>query len=288
MNRFTIHGARGSMSASGRAHARYGAETTCFSLETPRGLLIVDAGTGILGLADALMRRPSPPDITLLFTHWHLDHVMGLPCFSPIYQRRFRIRILSAAAGQKAERALSRVFGPPLWPVPIAGADAAVTYERLPGSAAAPCALRRYGVRIGWCPVLHPQSCVAYRFDTECGSVVVATDREHGNPEMDRRFFAFAANADVLVADAHYLPSEYPAHRGWGHSTWPEAAKAARAAGVKRLILTHHDRLRTDAQIARIAAAAKRVFPECEAARPGMTIDFQREQHRQRGRIKRQ
>ena len=274
MNRFTIHGARGSMTASGRAHARYGAETSCFSLETPRGLIIVDAGTGILELADALMRRPAPPDITLLFTHWHLDHVMGLPCFSPIYRRRFKISILSAAPAPEAERALARVFAPPLWPVPISGVNARVSYARLPGSAAAPRSLRRHGVRIDWCPVWHPQSCVAYRFDTGSGSVVVATDREHGNPEMDRRLQAFSADADVLVADAHYQPAEYAAHKGWGHSTWSEAVKLARAAGVKRLVLTHHDRHRTDAQIDGIARAAKCVFKNCAAARNGMTIDI--------------
>lgn len=99
-----------------------------------------------------------------------------------------------------------------------------------------------------------------------------ATDYEHNDPAMDRRFIAFAANADVLVADAQYLPSEYPAHAGWGHSTWSEAIRIAQAAGVKRLILTHHDRRRTDAQIDRIVKTARRSFPNCEAAHQGMTI----------------
>lgn len=86
-----------------------------------------------------------------------------------------------------------------------------------------------------------------------------------------------ARGADVLIYDAQYTPDEYygrsgPAKIGWGHSTYEEGAKLARAAGVGRLVLFHHDPRRADAEVAVIVGLARESFADTVAAREGMSL----------------
>ena len=80
-------------------------------------------------------------------------------------------------------------------------------------------------------------------------------------PEARARFIDFAAGTDCLFMDAHFLPEELPAHRGWGHSSWEEAVEAAEGCRAKTLRLIHHAPWRTDDELDAILAAAKRRFP---------------------------
>ena len=83
-----------------------------------------------------------------------------------------------------------------------------------------------------------------------------------------------AGEPGILVIDAQYTPREKARHRSWGHGTWREAAAIAREAQVGELILTHHDRYRTDAQLDAIVRKARRLFPRTRAARDGMTPEL--------------
>ncbi len=269
-NRFTIHGTRGTMPVAGRRFEGHGTQTTCFSLRTPRGLIVVDAGTGIIALSDRLRREAELPPITLLFTHFHLDHVIGLPLFQPLYRPRTRITLMADPARPGGwKRALAALVGPPFWPVRLRHCGARIRLEDLPAGRPA---MRRHGVRIAWCPLRHPQQCLAYRLETNGRSVVIATDHEPGDPGVDRGFLRFCRGADVLISDAQYTPDQQAARRGWGHGAWTDAAAIARDAGVGELILTHHDRGRTDAQIEAIVRQARRHFPRTRAAREGLTL----------------
>ena len=89
---------------------------------------------------------------------------------------------------------------------------------------------------------------------------------------MDTRFASFCKNADVLIHDAQYTPDEYPAHRGWGHSTWQDAVNAAKESNARRLLLAHHDPTRTDAELEAILEKARREFPRAELASQHLAI----------------
>jgi ribonuclease BN (tRNA processing enzyme) len=265
---FTIHGARGSQPVWGRAFRRYNGNTTCFSLETAEGIVVIDAGTGIASLSGALARRPRVPPITLLFTHFHLDHVMGLSAFAPLSRRDARVTLMGCGAHAGWRQMLQGVAGRPLWPVELLERGAAVRFATLsqngwagpPHRPSAFPSLTLAGVRVSWCPVRHPQECLSYRLERPGFSVVIATDREHGDRRMDRRFLEFCRNADVLVHDAQYTPEEAPRRRGWGHSTWAQAARVAGEAGVRELILTSYDPGRTDTALDAMVAKARREF----------------------------
>jgi ribonuclease BN (tRNA processing enzyme) len=118
-------------------------------------------------------------------------------------------------------------------------------------------------------PLHHPNGATGYRIESPDGCIVYASDHEHGDSAIDAIVREYARDADILIYDAQYTPNEYEQRRGWGHSTWREAVKVARAAHVKQLILFHHDPLRTDKQLAAIVHEAQEEFRNTIAAQEG-------------------
>ena len=276
MSRVTIYGARGSYPVSGERVRRYGGSTSCLSLETPQGLIIIDAGTGLAALSEVLAQRPVLPPITLLFTHFHLDHVIGLPSFAPFRQRGADITLATDPMPFRGwRRRLTTLMGSPFWPVGLLKAGAKIRFHDLPQGARTGVRgpWQRYGVDISWCPVAHPQGCIAYRCDGPNGTVVIGTDREHGDRRLDPAFRVLCHGANVLIHDAQYTPDEYPQRIGWGHSTWEEAAKVAAAARAQSLVLTSHDPGRSDEAIDRVVEQARGIFANTVAASEQLPLE---------------
>jgi ribonuclease BN (tRNA processing enzyme) len=239
-----LGGARGSFPVSGADKNRYGGDTFALLVEgCDGGQVVIDAGSGVRRLRDRIR-----PGGMLFFTHTHLDHLVGLPMLAKVWPAR-----LILPRGD-LEAVLKRVFSPPVWPVKLPPADYTIP--------AAP--LEVGGLRVDWRPVAHPDGCVAYRVDEPAtgARLVVATDIEWAvmTPAAQAAFADFARGADLLVFDAQYLPAEYPAHQGWGHSTWTDAVAAARLGGVRKLWLMHHAPGRTDRELDQLAAAAAGAF----------------------------
>ncbi len=278
MSKFIIHGTRGTMPVAGHKFIRYGGRTTCFSLKTAKGIIIFDAGTGIAGLSALLQGNPEPPPIAILFTHFHIDHVLGLPAFAPLYNKRATVTLMADDHRDDDWRSvLKTIAGPPLWPLKLQELGADISFKGLPNSGSTGASTRGgdmdlLGARISWRALRHPQQCLAFRIETAGLSVVIATDREHGNERLDSELVSLAQGADFLIYDAQYTPAEYPDHAGWGHSTWIEGTRAAEDAGVKQLVLTHHNPPREDFEIDGIVAEAKCVFSSTVAAYDGMPL----------------
>ena len=266
----TIHGARGTMAVSGHAFQRYGGDTTCFSMATREGLVIIDAGTGIITLGNQLMRLPKLPPITILFTHFHLDHLIGLPLFKPLYCPNASITLMADPhRSENWTAALRKLFAPPFWPMELRHFSAKPRFKALPRTGRR---MRLYGAEVAWHPLRHPQQCIAYRIRINRRTYVLATDHELDADSADGTLPDFCRGADVLIADAQYTPAEYSKQRGWGHGTWAACAHLAAKAGVGKLILTHHDQRRSDIQIDRLVRQARRMFPATRAARTGLRV----------------
>ena len=75
--------------------------------------------------------------------------------------------------------------------------------------------------------------------------------------EGDRRHARFMAGAGLVIHDAQYTPEEYPSKKNWGHSTYEYAVGLAAAAGVRQLVLTHHDPFHDDAFVEEIEKRAR-------------------------------
>ena len=263
---FVILGTRGQRPRCGEAYVRYGGHTTCFSLRTPSGLLLVDAGTGALE-AHAIADVPS---VTLLFTHFHLDHLLGLPVLPSLCRRDASLRLLADPRRRPDwKQALQAFVDAPFWPVPLARLHPGLRLEDLPISADR---LEVDGVRVTWMRVPHPQQCLAFRLEAPGLSVVIATDLEYAPDAVADDFVAFCRRADVLVMDAEFTPEEYERHRGWGHSPWLSATIAASRANVSRLVLAHHAPMRTDERMDLLLDAARREFPNTDAGCDQMNV----------------
>jgi phosphoribosyl 1,2-cyclic phosphodiesterase len=259
-----FHGVRGSIAAPGVTTARVGGNTSCVEVLAGDNRIVFDAGTGLRGLGDRLIAG-GPSATTLLLSHLHWDHIQGLPFFTPIYVPGNWIEVVSGPNGSMPlDAALRRQMSAPFFPVEFDDVSRQVrTREARPGESFAVG-----DVRVTMARLNHPDPVYGYRLEHEGASIVYATDTEHFAC-VDPALARLAADADVLIYDAQYTPEEYPGKVGWGHSTWEAAVALARAAGVRELVLYHHDPRRTDDGVAMIEARTRAVFPGASAAREG-------------------
>lgn len=249
------------MPICGEQFRRHGGCTTCFVIETPNRRLIIDAGTGLSTFAREA--SPSLKDTTLFLSHYHQDHLIGFPFYSPIYLPGWSLEIAAVRrANLSGLESLLATHRMPYFPVPLHDAmKATVSDVVLPSEG--DCIID--GVHMAWTEVPHPGGASAFRVTTADCSVVIATDVELPLLTGDR-FHRFAAGADIAFLDAQYRPEEYERHRGWGHSTHIDAARFAADAGIGHLYLTHHEAQRSDDALDVMVREARAIHPTVDAA----------------------
>jgi ribonuclease BN (tRNA processing enzyme) len=274
-----LGGVRGTSTVADEAFLEFGGETTSILLEGIKGeRIVLDAGTGIRAVGSCL-EEGDPGDVLVLFTHYHLDHVMGLPSFGPLYGDGWRVELASPVReGWTVERAVTCLLDRPFWPVRVPDLGAAVRFSTLPEDTASD-AQPYGGLEIRWCPVCHPDGCTAYRIDEPASgaSVALATDLEWGqsSPEQRAALLRLLTEPDpveTLLFDGNYTPTEYEKRTGWGHSTWEDAASVAREAGVVRLLVTHHAPDADDDRLRQVEREVRARVPGAALARGGMRL----------------
>lgn len=264
-------GVRGTLPCPGPQTIRYGGNTSCVELRLGAHLLILDAGSGLRGLGDLLTENGETLTADLLCSHTHYDHICGLPVFRPFYEPTTTLRVWAGhlAPANSIRSVFHAALSAPVQPDLIKLFRAQVDYVDF---AAGDCLTPRSGITIATAPLNHPGGATGYRIEAATKVVAYVTDTEHRPGECDPRVLSLAKHADVLIYDANYTEADYPAHRGWGHSTWQEAVRVARAASVKTLVLFHHDLRRDDAAMDAIAADAAAALPGTLAAYEGLVL----------------
>jgi phosphoribosyl 1,2-cyclic phosphodiesterase len=297
-------GVRGSYAVPGSGTQSIGGNTPCIEINAGGHTIILDAGTGIIGLGRALNARARESggavEATVLFTHLHQDHIQGIPFFPPAYVPTTYLHFFGPAFLEKrVDQVLAENQVPPIFPVTLHEMPSIKDFQHIQGGdtlllksgmfdatrwdiahsapAASACGLvvrthRSYA---------HPGGGVlCYRIEYGGHSIVYATDTE-GYIGTDRRLAAFARGADVLIHDAQFTEDHYvgqregfPSTQGHGHSTAQMACEVAIAAGVKHLILFHHDPAYDDDTIRGIETKAQTQFPNTTAAYEGLEIAF--------------
>lgn len=246
----------------------HGCNTPCVEVSDERtgAVLILDGGSGIVGVGRALGDRARA--VPILLTHYHWDHTQGLPFFDPFYKVGWSPEIWAPRLGDIDRSWVNTIFQSPFYPVP---------YDQLASRPSLHLVDER-GSQIGGFGVRtqrlhHPGGALAYRVRGDTGDVVYATDHEFGNPAIDESLAAFARGARAIILDAHFTPEELPAHRGWGHSSWRQCADFAAAQEIGQLWLFHHKPGRTDTEMKQIEAAAAAMFGPTRAAREGVSFE---------------
>ena len=262
-------GVRGSVPWATPASIGYGCNTPCVEIQDQRtgALLVLDGGSGIVGLGNALDTAPRP--IPILLTHYHWDHTQGLPFFAPLFQAGWTPSIWAPVLTGVSLEWVQTIFGSPYFPVPFDNLPSRPTVTLVrPGS------IEIGGFRISVQPLNHPGGAFAYRIHGENGDLVYATDHEFGNVQADEELAAFCLNASAVISDAHFTPDELPAHKGWGHASWRQVAEFASFCRAGRLWLFHHKPGRSDQDLAAIEADARRIFPATTAAKEGVSFEI--------------
>lgn len=255
---------------------RYGGNTSCVEVRSGNDRIILDAGTGLRKLGQSLLAefKGRPLRLTLLLSHTHWDHIQGLPFFAPLYEKRCRLRILGGQGMRK--NLLATLVGQ------MKSAYFPVPFSKLPGDVKIE-ELTDYNFAVGRVLVRaqraqHPGFCVGYRLQTPGGSVVFFPDHEPVATGKDRKLVEFIRAADVLILDSQYDRTEYRKFAGWGHGCVDNSVALALRAGVKKLILFHHDPDHDDKKIDALLAHARRLVAQAggtlivEAAREGRSL----------------
>jgi phosphoribosyl 1,2-cyclic phosphodiesterase len=274
-----VWGCRGSVAAPGPDTVRYGGNTSCVEVRLASGhVLILDAGTGMRPLGVA-MEKNLPPELDILLTHLHMDHLQGLGFFRPLFAPGLDIRIWGPTSPvQRLAERIAMYLSPPLFPVRLEDAQSNTTFHDAPEE---PVTIGSATIRAA--KVTHQGPTVGYRIEENGRVLVYLPDHEPSLgadlaivPATWMSGHDIAHDADVLLHDGQYGDHEYPAHVGWGHSRVSDAMEFANKANVDRLVLFHHDPYHTDDELEALLADARTHWPGLEdrvcLACEGMTI----------------
>ncbi|MDB9519423.1 MBL fold metallo-hydrolase [Roseofilum reptotaenium CS-1145] len=272
---FTVHfwGVRGSIPCPGPETVRYGGNTSCIEMRVGGHRLIFDGGTGLRVLGQYLLRH-MPIDAHLFFTHSHWDHIQGFPFFTPAFipGNTFNIYGCIAPNGETIENRLNNQMLHPNFPVPLKVMGSTLVFNDIQVNKP----IKFNDVIIENAPLNHPGEAVGYRVSWEGHTAAYVSDTEHYPDRMDENVLFLAQDADVMIYDATYTDAEYNHPKtskvGWGHSTWQEAVKVAKAANVKKLVIFHHDPLHNDEFLDKVGEDVAQAFPDSLMAREGLSL----------------
>jgi len=282
VTKLSFWGVRGSTPTVDPATWRYGGNTPCLELTAPDGTqFILDCGTGLRVLgsrwtapsAGVIASGVRNPETHILVTHYHWDHIQGVPFFAPLYSENNAFHFYSFRSKHLGRDSLKQVFetqmATPYFPVNMSAMTAKKKFMEVSGGDSFVIGENKITARY----INHPQGCLGYRIETPGGTVVYATDNEPGDAQLDEELRELAAGADIFINDAQYTPEQLATtRRGWGHSSWREGVKVAREAGAKTLVLFHHDPDASDRMVDGLLRQAREEFDSVFAASEGMVI----------------
>jgi phosphoribosyl 1,2-cyclic phosphodiesterase len=282
-----LWGTRGSIptpSTQSFVTTKYGGDTTCVSIESEDSLIIIDGGSGLRLLGLELSKRPTPVRATFFFSHVHWDHIQGFPFFIPAFRPGNRFDLygpkLSATQGfvggilEKALRGQQEDLN---FPVQLKDMPAQMSFRDLDDHTTIDFPEKTGLLKVSSYALNHPGGCFGYRIEEHLPGQPVkvyahATDTEH-LADLNPRVQELIKDADLVLYDSQYTDDEYSGknggipRNGWGHSTWNWGLKEGKAAGIKHLLLHHHDPLHDDDAIAKIEADA-----QAEGAKIGIKV----------------
>jgi phosphoribosyl 1,2-cyclic phosphodiesterase len=294
-------GVRGSYPAPFSTHMRIGGNTPCVEVRLGSKVLIFDAGTGVIPLGHELMKQSEIQEVNIILSHYHWDHISGLPFFAPAFMPGWKVDIFGP--GDEPADLKSRLAAQmkaPYFPVETETWLAEVSYHT-----PHPAPVRIGELSIGSFILHHPGITYGYRLEVNGKTVVYAPDNELSfidrsiekrKAEFDQdeqtllndmkkedksRNIEFMTDVHMLIHDAQYTPEDYARKHGWGHSCFIDTVNSAIDAGVNHLFLFSHEPTYDDDQIDAMHRQTQELIKErgssmvCHVSREGMLIDLE-------------
>lgn len=277
-----FRGIRGSFPVADKKFLKFGGNTSCVEVNVGGHLIILDAGTGIVGVGDDLMEDYIASSVeletrksvraTILLSHIHQDHLLGLTFFKPIHIKSTKLMVFGPdCSGSTLNQDLSNLVFGKTFPLDLGDIACSLDIKGINDEDAIlikpnekPVLMKLADVAQGEDDILitfyksyvHPQNGVMiYKISYKGKSLVYATDKEcyFGG---DKKFATFAKNCDLLIHDAQYTTEDYLSpnspKQGYGHSTYDMAIEVMKQSAAKNLAFFHYDPSYDDAKLSRI------------------------------------
>ncbi|MGH8119621.1 MAG: MBL fold metallo-hydrolase [Gammaproteobacteria bacterium] len=293
-------GVRGSHASPFPTHLNVGGNTSCVEIRQDDHVLVCDAGTGIIPFGYEMLRQNNVRELMVILTHYHWDHVCGLPFFVPAFHPEWKISFFGPGDDQEEiKKYVAAQMQAPYFPVGTESWLAKISYLSPHKQG-----LKHGPITIKYNNVHHPGATYGYRMTVNGKSIIYISDNECKFIEksVNQRFaelnkeeqslynelvqeehqaeLTLIKDADILIHDAQYTPEDYEKKRGWGHSCYIDTINMAMDAGVRELYLYHHDPNYDDRAISVIHEDAVKIIRErkspmkCHIAREGLRIDL--------------
>jgi ribonuclease BN (tRNA processing enzyme) len=282
--KITFGGSRGTRPLHDQQFARFGGATTSILVQGDAGdMVVIDCGSGLANIETEVLTSHDP--LLILFTHLHLDHMMGLPSFRALHQEGRQIFL---AGPDQTAAACHGLFSKPYWPLKLDEMAADIRHQPLqpihPGNEKKPTdseTLVWGQLTIKCMKVNHPGGCLAYRIDEQGtgNSFLLATDMEWHlmKASHQERFQALGTNpnnATVFAMDGHFSQAEYTDRTGWGHSTQEEVVKIGQAMGCEHILITHHSPENNDEELDKRRLAVKAMDKRADLIAQGLKVEL--------------
>jgi ribonuclease BN (tRNA processing enzyme) len=225
-------------------------ETACVYIRSGSELLVLDAGSGLRRLVTEPELLDGVERISVVLSHFHLDHIVGLAALSGMEVPREVWMPARLLAGVPAGDLLERLVAAPFF----MGGDRVATARELEGDTE----IGPFGIEIRVQP-RHPGRSIAVKVD---GTVAYCTDTA-----FDPANVAFARGSQSLLHEAFWAgdTTDDP-----GHTAAGEAGRLAAEAGVERLVLMHVNPVGMDED--HLERSARIAFPAAEVGRDGLVL----------------
>ncbi len=287
---FKFWGTRGSIPVPGKSTFKYGGNTPCVEIRSSKDkLIILDAGSGIREFGNHLLKNKNDSVIDIFFSHYHWDHIQGIPFFAPLYQREAVVNLYGeTCGGERIKDILGSQMASHYFPIELDDMSAKTTFNEIEPN-------KKYdidGIKIETFRANHSSPTISFKFTEGEKSFIYLTDNElklneleNGNIssqllDLNKEIIDFCRGADYLIHDSMYDEALLMKKKGWGHSSNVTLAYFSILSSVKNLILFHYNPDYTDDKIdellkeTRLLLKAEKSEIKCLASMEGLRIDL--------------
>ena len=230
-----------------------GGNTPCVEIKTDGGQeIVLDAGSGLRVMGKKGV-KPADNHYNLFFSHFHWDHLQGLPFFDAAYNPKAVIDVYSAFPA--SERLLREQMKRPYFPASFDTFTKNFHFHTVsPGTS-----FTVGGLTVTCCKMSHPGNSYSFAFTENGRKFVYATDVELSQKDFTRTPARAAVfeNADCVVLDSQYTVAEAYQKENWGHSAFCYAIDFAVHWNIKSVYLFHHEPMYDDKKLNSILLAAR-------------------------------